>query len=49
METHLCIYQSCLSMGYVRDNDTQPEKVRNKSRPKEGLTSEVQVSLGHLD
>lgn len=33
-------------MGYVRDNDTQPEKVRNVGRCREGLKTEVLVRLG---
>ena len=35
-------------MGYVRDNDTQPEKVRNVSRCRESLKTEVLVRLGQL-
>lgn len=46
IEMHLWIQQSCLSMGYVRDNDTQPEKVRNVGRCREGLKTEVLVRLG---
>lgn len=48
MEMHLCIWQSCISLGYVKDNDIKPEKIRNVSRPKEGLKTKVLVRLGQM-